>query len=141
MSQPVSNLMSVHVHGVAPDEPLELIHEILTDVHYHHLLVEENERLIGIISDRDVLSSLCPHIGTDHESEADHSLLALSAQDIMTKDPITISPHQSLSDAAGILLKHEISILPVVDASNVVVGILSWKDILRAEIKPDDLPH
>lgn len=55
----------------------------------------------------------------------------LKAKDIMTKDVITISPDATLADAIELLVAKEISGMPVVDADEKVIGIISEKDILN----------
>ena len=55
----------------------------------------------------------------------------LKAKDIMTKDVITISPDATLADAIELLVTKEISGMPVVDADEKVIGIISEKDILN----------
>jgi len=55
----------------------------------------------------------------------------LKARDIMTKDVITISPDATLADAIELLVTKEISGMPVVDADEKVIGIISEKDILN----------
>jgi len=55
----------------------------------------------------------------------------LKAKDVMTKDVITISPDATLADAIELLVAKEISGMPVVDADEKVIGIISEKDILN----------
>ena len=55
----------------------------------------------------------------------------LKAKDVMTKDVISISPEATLSDAIELLVAKEISGMPVVDAEEKMIGIISEKDILN----------
>lgn len=53
-------------------------------------------------------------------------------RDVMTPDPISTGPACALVDAVELLLEYEISGLPVVDAADMIVGVLSERDLLRA---------
>jgi CBS domain-containing protein len=55
----------------------------------------------------------------------------MRAHHIMTKDVITVTPHTSIEDAAGIMLRTHISGLPVLDDAGKLVGIVSESDFLR----------
>ena len=127
----VGDIMTAHVHTVHLDDKLELIREILADVDYHHLLVEEDNKLVGIISDRDVLRHQSPFLGTAQERAQDRELLERNACSIMTPHPITVETTTSLDEAAALLLKHTISCLPVVSFDQSIEGVITWKDILR----------
>ena len=56
----------------------------------------------------------------------------------MTRKPITVEPDTLVDDAANIMLKKNISCLPVVSPSGNIEGILSWKDILKFYIERDN---
>ena len=111
------------------------IREFLDKVHFHHLLVVEGNKLVGVISDRDVLKAVSPFIGT--LSEHNHDLITLNkkAHQIMNHKPITIFKDASLQVAATIMMDNNISCLPVVSPEGGVEGIVTWKDILRYYIK------
>ena len=86
--------------------------------------------LVGVISDRDLLRALSPYLDTDAEMNRDTETLNRRAHQIMSRQPITISPESSLPEAAAIMLEQHVSCLPVLE-NGALVGILSWKDLLR----------
>jgi CBS domain-containing protein len=57
----------------------------------------------------------------------------LKAQDIMTKDPITVYPDTEISQAAKLMLEHHINGVPVVDAQRKLVGILCQSDLIEQQ--------
>lgn len=126
----VADIMSRKVHTVSPDENLAELKTIFSSVKYRHLLVEENNRLIGVISDRDALAHLSPFLETTKERENDRSQLSLQVRHIMTTHVITVDPDTTIDCASILLLENSISCLPVVTADMTIEGILSWKDIL-----------
>jgi CBS domain-containing protein len=55
----------------------------------------------------------------------------MMAADVMTPDPICVSPDASITDAIRLMLERKFSGLPVVDAGGSVVGIVTEGDLLR----------
>jgi acetoin utilization protein AcuB len=127
----VAELMTREVVTVGLDDDLRTLRDKFQRFGFHHLLVVENGRLLGVISDRDVLKALSPFIGTLSEQERDVATLARRAHRIMTARLITIAPEATVREAADLLVQHGISCLPVVAPDGAVAGILTWKDILR----------
>ena len=66
----------------------------------------------------------------------------LKAEDCMVRNVVTVHPEMDAYEAIGLLLKHEISGMPVVDAAGKLVGILSEKDCLQTllDAQYHDLP-
>ena len=85
---------------------------------------------MGVISDRDLLRAISPYLDTDAEMNRDTETLNRRAHQIMSREPITISPERSLQEAASIMLEQHVSCLPVLE-NGALVGIVSWKDLLR----------
>ncbi|NWJ29434.1 IMP dehydrogenase [Marine Group I thaumarchaeote] len=77
------------------------------------LVVDPNTKLIGIITERDLLFA----------NRNDH------IQDVMTKDVVTAKPGVTLDEAKEILHKHRIEKLPIVDDSGIIKGLITSKDI------------
>ncbi len=127
----VADIMSKQVHTVSPDENLAELRDIFSNVNYRHLLVEEDNRLIGVISDRDVLAHLSPFIGTSEERDSDRSQLDLKVRDIMSTELVTVDAETIVDCASILLLENSISCLPVVMDDMSINGIISWKDILQ----------
>jgi acetoin utilization protein AcuB len=96
-----------------------------------HLPVLEGERLVGMVSDRDIRSVL-PSPATSLSKWELHYLLAqLPVADIMTCFVVAVTPACPVTEAVGRMLRHKIGALPIVDARR-VVGILTRTDVLRA---------
>ncbi len=127
----VTNIMSENVHCVLPNVTLGELRDIFSRVSYHHLLVAEEQTLLGVISDRDVLRVSSPFLDTDQASAQDQTLLKTVVQDIMSTTLITVRPDTAIDTAAILLLEHSISCLPVVSDDDVIKGILTWKDMLK----------
>lgn len=127
----IDKLMTRRVVSVSMDEKLSRLREIFESTRFHHILVVERGRLKGVISDRDLLKTLSPYLDTAAETAHDAATLNHRAHQIMSRTPITIGPEADVHDAISLFNAHTISCLPVV-RDDEVVGILTWRDILRA---------
>lgn len=128
----LERLMSKPVATVQMDDSLRVVKETFDNCRFHHLLVVESGQLFGVISDRDLLRALSPSIGTAAETAGDAALLNRRVHQIMTRKPITLAQDAGIFDAIEIFNKHNISCIPIVDDERKPVGIISWRDILKA---------
>ncbi|MCL1113105.1 CBS domain-containing protein [Shewanella basaltis] len=128
----VADIMVTRVVTIEMDDRLTLAKEIFDNVSFHHLLViDENNTLAGILSHRDFLRALSPNIGTAAELIRDTETLQKRVHQVMSHNPITIAPHCNINQASKLILDHDIGCLPVLE-NNRIVGIITWKDLLRA---------
>ena len=127
----VEKIMNARVVTVEMDDNLKTIKEILDNVKFRHLLVVEDGKLQGVISDRDVLLAVSPNIGTKAETSRDLATLRKRAHQIMTRTPLTLKSTASVLDAVFLFNRNPISCIPIVNDSNEPVGIISWRDILK----------
>jgi acetoin utilization protein AcuB len=128
----IAEIMTVRVSTIEMDDSLEVIRDIFRKVRFHHLLVVDNEKLVGVISDRDVLKALSPYVGTMSETDRDRATLNKRAHQIMSHHPVTVRESCSLQEAAQLMLTQGVSCLPVTTANGVVRGVLTWKDVFKA---------
>lgn len=130
----VATIMTTRVVTVEMDDRLSLIRDIFNQARFRHLMVMEEGELLGIISDRDLLRALSPYLDSAAEQARDTETLNRRAHQIMTRQPVTVSPHQTLAYAARLMLDKKVSCLPVLDRGT-LVGVLSWKDLLKAAVE------
>jgi acetoin utilization protein AcuB len=132
----VDAIMSRDVESVGPDMSLMEIQDTLRKHGFRHLLVIEDDALVGVISDRDVLRVVSPFLNTLSEAPRDIKTLMRPAREVMRTDPVSIHPDTSIKEAASTLLEHTISCLPVVNDENQIEGIVTSKDLLRYLVNP-----
>ncbi len=119
----VENHMTREPVTVRPDTEVPKVANLLASNRIRHLpVVDEHERLVGIVTDRDVRSA------TGYDTM---DALHLKAENIMTVDPTTIRGNAPLEDALTILSSRRFGALPVVKAGR-LVGIISRHDVLGA---------
>lgn len=128
----ITNIMNSRIVTVEMDDSLKIVKDIFDHTQFHHLLVIDDNKLCGIISDRDLLKSLSPNLGTLAESTNDLSSLNRKAHQIMTRHPIVINHKATMNEAITLFNKHKLSCFPVVNEKHNPVGILSWRDIFKA---------
>jgi CBS domain-containing protein len=139
----VEEIMTRMVTTVHPETPLAEVVEKLLDKDYTALpVVDETGRVVGIISDTDLLERGDMEVSLSLKKAVDPDLArALIARlrqvtktvaQVMTPKPVTIGPHASLSEAARLMSKKSLKRLPVVDADGRLLGVLGRLDILTA---------
>ena len=130
----IAEVMSRDPVTVSMDDSLEAIEELFHLHHFHHVMVVGGRKLRGLISDRDVLRHRSPFARTIGEQRRDEATLKLHAHQIMTRRPITVAPSTDVLVAAEIMVERRISCLPVVDETEALVGVVTWKDLLHAVV-------
>ena len=131
----VDDIMSKTLVSVTMDDNLWVVKTLFEKTGFHHLLVIQDNQLKGIISDRDYLKAISPHIDTAKETAKDTDTLNKSVQQIMTSDVITLNPDADVYDAITIFNSHKISCIPITDQNNTPLGIVSWRDIMLVVAK------
>lgn len=127
----VANIMSKRVVSVYMDDSLQSLRELFTATGFHHLVVVHDNKLQGIISDRDLLKAVSPFVDTISERMADRATLDKRAHQIMTREVITLSPESSIFAAIELFNSNKISCIPIVDEKSQPVGMVSWRDVMR----------
>jgi len=92
----------------------------------------DGKKLLGVISDRDALRFVSPFLNTLSETTRDINMLDWKIHQIMTRRPVTVSGSTSIKTAMQLLLDKNISCLPVVNTADEIIGVVTWKDMLKA---------
>jgi acetoin utilization protein AcuB len=99
--------------------------------HFRHLpVVDEKNKLIGMLTDRDI-RLIRPSLAFVKKEEADVQLWSIAVQQAAVFDPVRVKPETSLKEAADLMLRWHVGGLPVVDDHEHVVGVITYTDILR----------
>lgn len=127
----ISEWMSPQPIIVAPGTPVSDARELMQRKWIRHLLVMTGERLVGIITDRDIRLVL-PSPATSLSVWEVHYILAkMTVEQVMTRSVITIAPDRPVVEAVRVMLERKIGALPVAEGWR-VVGIITETDLLRA---------
>jgi CBS domain-containing protein len=126
----VRDLMQREVVTLRATDTLDLADDIMRLGRIRHLpVVTDDERLVGILSQRDLFRAAVSSL-LQLRHEAEHEWLAtVPVQAVMATTVVTTGPASSIRSAVGLMLAHKIGCLPVV-ADGKVVGLLSETDCL-----------
>ena len=110
---------------VAPEDTLGEVAERMTRQNTGAVVVKDFGRLIGILTERDMLRAMAARV---HTSDA-------RVRQWMTADPLTAPPDMDLDEAAQIMLDNGFRHLPVVDGQN-ILGVVSLRRALGGRRQP-----
>jgi len=138
----VINAMSRKVDFVTPKARVKEISKLIFGHHINGVPVVKGKRVIGFISERDILHQFLPNISEymeDPVNEANFEkmekkisrIFELTADKIMSKRPVTVSPDTPLLEAQSLMFMHKIGRMPVVDRKKHIVGIIAKGDIFK----------
>lgn len=127
----VSSIMSRGAVTIAPDDSLHVVSRLFEERRFHHLVVVDRGKAIGVISHRDLLKHISPFVGTLSEKSRDVWTLDKRVHQVMTRTIVWAEPESSITDAALLMAANRISCLPILDEKGRPVGIVTTLDILR----------
>ena len=120
----VAEAMQKNVKTIRRDAAVQEAAMIMSEHRIGSLVVVSGAGEVeGIITERDILDDIV----VKNKNAAD-----IKVEDIMTKDVKTIDPHNSLEDAADVMVKYKIKKLPVVE-KGVLLGIITASDLVKYE--------
>jgi len=125
-------IMTQDVVTVDRREPLHRAMSLLAELDVRHLPVLDGEKLVGMLSDRDLREAGLFDALVDVESEGARSLRDAPIADAMHTDLVSIDPETALPDMIDLMVEQKVGALPVVDEhTGRLVGIVSYVDVLR----------
>lgn len=127
----LDEVMLENIVTTAPLDSLRHVAYLFEQRETHHILVVEDDALLGIISDRDLLVSIHPNSFSEIASNTEDRVLNKTANQIMTPKPYSIKPNTSIISASELMLEKGISALPVLDERNRVIGVVSLRAIVN----------
>lgn len=106
---------------------------IMKDNHIRGLpVVDKRGSLVGIVTDRDIKDASPSKATSLNIYEINYLISTIKVKDIMTGNLVCVKPEETVEFAAVLMLENKISTLPVVDAQDALVGIITQTDIFKA---------
>lgn len=140
------DIMTTAVVSVSPTTSLKDLAELFVTSRYSNIPVLEGERLVGIVSETDLIEQQKPlHIPTvmaildgvfylDSEKRFQQQVDRVTAQtvgEICQTQPVTCGPEASLSDIANLMSKHKAHLIPVLEKGR-LLGVVARLDLIKA---------
>ena len=127
----VKDWMAWPVVSVSPGTPVADAYNTMMRKGIRRLPVVEHDRLVGIVTLGDLREARPSPATSLSIYELNYLLARLTVGQVMTHNPLTVSPNTPIPTAARIMLEHKVSGLPVVDENKHPVGIITESDIFR----------
>ncbi|MCL6581800.1 MAG: CBS and ACT domain-containing protein [Firmicutes bacterium] len=125
----VSSVMTRECVCVSAGEPVARAYSIIRERGFEGLPVLDGDRVVGVVTLWDIVSRVA---ATDRVEEC---FAETRVAEVMAKPPVTVGPDDIIEEAALLMLRHDASILPVVDGEGRLVGVLSQSDIFRTLVE------
>jgi CBS domain-containing protein len=120
----VESFMSRKVITLKPEDEIQKVHALIVESGFSAFPVMKKKRLVGMISRRDLISSRRVRTVI-----ADHARTPVES--VMTTDIVAIGPYEPVSSAAELMVKHDVSRLPVLENDH-LAGIIERHDVLAS---------
>ncbi|MFH2127249.1 MAG: CBS and ACT domain-containing protein [Pseudomonadota bacterium] len=130
----VVNWMSTRLVSIDPDASLGEALQLTRDYRVSRVVVVENGKLVGILTDRDLKRADASEAAPPTAEEIKRLHDKVKVRDIMTPNPYTAHIHETLEEAALTMLQRKVSGLPVVDDDDNPVAVITQSDVFRALI-------
>ncbi len=125
----VRDIMREKLVTISAGDSLSTVEDIMRLGGVRHMPVVHGGKLVGVVSERDLLSVSLSNLNESSSEERRAFLHALDIGRAMSTPPIVIEPFATVEKAALLLAEHRIGCLPVVDGDD-LVGMVTATDVL-----------
>jgi acetoin utilization protein AcuB len=126
----VRDIMGTKLVTISAGDRLSTVEDIMTLGHVRHMPVVQGGRLVGVVSERDLLRSSLSVFSEHRDAERRAFLHVVEIGRVMSTPPIVIGPDATIMEAALIMAEKKIGCLPVVERE-ALVGMVTETDVLR----------
>ena len=137
----VENIMSTNVRTVSSDKKLGEVVSLMCIYRYSGIPVVDDGRLIGTVSESDVLGRMFPKLedlmsgmsSVDYDKQMDQysDVVSITVKDVMTPVVISVKPHMHILQAASVMVGRKFRRIPVA-VGDKLVGMVSMGDVHKA---------
>lgn len=130
MGTRVRDIMAEKLVTISADDSLSTVQDIMTLGGVRHMPVVRGGRLVGVVSQRDLLRASLSNLTSFGNDERQAFLQAVEIRRVMSTPPIVIESDATAESAALVMAERKIGCLPVMEKGE-LVGILTETDLLR----------
>jgi CBS domain-containing protein len=130
----VKEILRVKGNRLLRIEPIDLVLEavrILADENLGSLVVTDQERMVGVLTFREIMRALAERQGVLGE---------LRVSDIMARDPVTTAPQMEVNELRRTMLESGARYLPVLQEGK-LLGVISFRDVAKAVLEEQDFEN
>jgi CBS domain-containing protein len=127
---PVRDVMQTSVVTISASDRLSTVEDIMTLGRVRHMPVVHAGKLVGVVSERDLLRASLSNLSGHRHDERRAFLHVVEIARVMSTPPIVVTPEATVNEAAHIMAEKKIGCLPVVDGDE-LVGMITETDILH----------
>ncbi len=126
----VSDIMTTEVTTLERNDSLQVAKDIMNLGRVRHFPVVEDEKVVGVVSQRDLYKASLGSVMKYGEKAQRAFLEGIAIKEVMNVPVVTIAPHASVQDAARLMIEKKIGCLPVLEGPK-LVGIVTETDMLK----------
>lgn len=150
----VREIMTSDVVTVGPDTNVGDVARILRENDLSGIpVVDGNNSVLGVVTELDLIARHAePHYpryvqimdtrifleSPQKFNEELRRMLAVTAEQLMTRNPPTVTPDDEVDEVAGLMAEHELNPIPVITEDGTLVGIVAYHDVLEIIERPED---
>jgi CBS-domain-containing membrane protein len=128
----LKEIMVTKVIKMGEEDHLSKVEEKIRQYHIRHLpIVDREERLVGIVTLRDLFQCAPPHRTEEGLTFDREHLDEFILKYIMTPNPVTLGPENTIQDAVEIMAREKYGCIPIVAGDRKLLGIVTQIDILK----------
>jgi CBS domain-containing protein len=136
--RPVSEIMQREVATLREEDQLTVADDVMRLGSVRHMPVLAGEKLVGVVSNRDLLGASLTSALEFGARERRAFLRSVEVREVMTRDVVSVGPDMPIAKAARILIERRIGCLPVVKGDDQLIGLVTETDLLRAAYLDDE---
>jgi CBS domain-containing membrane protein len=126
----VRDIMSEKMVTISESDTLSTVEDIMTLGRVRHMPVVHAGKLVGVVSERDLLRTSLSNLTEFGSEERRLFLHAVEIARVMSTPPITIAPDATVEEAARVMADRKIGCLPVLEGDR-LLGLITETDVLR----------
>jgi len=130
MPERVREIMETKLVTISASERLSMVEDIMTLGRVRHMPVVQGGRLVGVVSERDLLRASLSELSEHRDAERRMFLHVVEISRVMSTPPIVIGPDATIREAALLMADRKIGCLPVVE-NDELIGLVTETDVLR----------
>ena len=133
----ISEVMQTEVATLTIHDRLDLADDVMRLGRVRHMPVLEGTKLVGIVSNRDLLAASLSRVLDFAATDRRTFLRSIEVSEVMSRDLVSAPRDATLREAAALMLRHRIGCIPVVTSDGGLLGLVTETDLLKAALLPE----